>query len=147
LEEREARWERLKREPELIELAIEESLRFDSPTLGMWRTSKCPVELHGVEIPAKSKVMMTFGSANRDETLFTDPDTFSLDRPLPEARRHYSFGAGPHVCPGAPLSRMEGRLALAALLERLPDLRLDGPTTRIKGFNFWGRRSLPVAWR
>lgn len=146
LEEREQRWERLKREPALVEVAIEESLRFDAPTLGMWRTSACPVTLHGVEIPAKHKMMMTFGAANRDPALFADPDTFSLDRPLAEARRHLSFSTGAHVCPGAPLSRLESRLALQALLERLPDLRLDGPSTRINGFNFWGRRTLPVRW-
>lgn len=147
LEERETRWERVKRDPALIEVAIEESLRFDAPVLGMWRTSACPVTLHGVEIPAKTKTMMSFGSANRDPALFTDPDRFNLDRPLPEIRRHVAFSAGPHACPGAPLSRLEARLALTALVERLPDIRLDGPTTRIKGFNFWGRRTLPVAWR
>jgi cytochrome P450 len=139
-------WERLKREPALIETAIEESLRLDAPTLGMWRTSLCPVTLHGVEIPAKSKMMMAYGSANRDPAVFDHPDTFDLDRPLAQARRHLSFGTGPHTCPGGPLSRLEARIALRLFIERLPDLRLNGPHTRIKPFNFWGRRSMPVAW-
>ncbi|HZR38406.1 MAG TPA: cytochrome P450 [Nevskia sp.] len=140
------RWERLKREPALIEVAVEESLRHDPPTQAMWRTSLCPVSLHGTQIPAKSKLMLNFASANRDPELFERPDDFSLDRSMTELRRHMAFGGGPHVCPGAPLSRLEARISLKLLAERLPRLRLSGPATRIEPFNFWGRRSLPVAW-
>ncbi len=140
------RWEQLRRDPALIEVAIEESLRLDSPTLGMWRTNLCPVNLHGVEIPTKSKMMMAYGAANHDPAVFERPEEFRLDRPLPLLRRHLAFGTGPHTCPGAPLSRLEARIALRLFAERLPRLRLDGPSTRIKPFNFWGRRKMPVAW-
>jgi len=130
----------------LVPVAIEESLRHDAPTLGMFRTSLCPIELHDVEIPPKSKLMMAFGSANRDPDVFQNPDEFRLDRTMPEVMKHMAFGLGPHSCPGAPLARMEARAALRLLVERLPTLRLNGPSQRIEAYNFWGRRKLPIAW-
>lgn len=140
-------WAELVADPErLVPVAIEESLRFDSPTQGMFRTSLCPVEMHGVTLPEKSKMMMVFGSANRDPDVFESPETFRLDRPAEELARHLAFGVGPHTCPGAPLARMEGQIAIDRLVRRIPDLRLDGPTERIGAYNFWGRRKLPVAW-
>lgn len=140
-------WDQVKAAPEsMIPAALEESLRFDSPTLGMFRTSLCPVTLHSQTIPAKSKMMMAFGSANRDRSVFSDPDQFRLDRPREELAKHLAFGLGPHTCMGAPLSRLEARLALRALVEHFPQMRLAGETTRIRAYNFWGRRSLPVTW-
>ncbi len=140
-------WEQVCADAEtLAPAALEESLRFDAPTLGMFRTSLCPVELHGETVPAKSKLMMAFGSANRDPAVFSDPDAFRLDRPREEVMKHMAFGVGPHTCMGAPLARLEARLALRALAARLPSLRLNGATTRIRAYNFWGRRTLPVAW-
>jgi cytochrome P450 len=139
-------WEQIKADPSLVDVAIEESLRFDSPVLGLFRTSMKPVELHGVEIPEKSKVMVTYASANRDPDLFDDPDTFRLDRGLMETRRHIAFGFGHHYCPGASLARLEARVAIRLLAERLPDLRLNGEPERIVPFNLWGRHVLPVAW-
>jgi cytochrome P450 len=140
------RWELLKAHPELIDNAIEESLRFDPPVLGLFRTSLTQTELCGQTIPAKSKLMVTYASANRDPALFDDPDEFRLDRDLFESRRHLSFGFGPHFCPGASLARLEARVSMHLLIERLPDLRLTGEPTRIVPFNLWGRHSLPVAW-
>ena len=91
--------------------------------------------------------MLLWASANRDPEVWDDPDEFRLDRDLTTLRaRHLSFGFGIHACPGAPLSRLEARLALAALVRRAPGLRLAGPTTRIEPFFLWGRRSLPVGW-
>lgn len=146
LEHRE-RWEQVGANPdELVTIAMEESLRFDAPTLGMFRTSLCPVELHGETVPAKSKIMMAYGSANRDPSVFAEPDQFRLDRTREDLMKHMAFGVGPHSCMGAPLARLETRLALRALIERLPTLRLAGETTRIQAYNFWGRRTLPVAW-
>jgi cytochrome P450 len=140
------RWERLKAEPALLDAAIEESLRFDAPVLGLFRTSLRPTELHGVQVEPKTKLMVTYAAANRDPARFAEPDEFRLDRPKEELLRHLAFGFGHHVCPGAPLSRLEARIAMRLLLERAPDLRLVGDTERIELFNFWGRRHVPVAW-
>ena len=140
-------WDALHADPDLADVAVEESLRFDAPVLGLFRTSTCPVELHGVEIPPDAKVMLLYASANRDGDVFEDPDTFRLDRDVNELRRkHVAFGFGVHFCLGAPLARMEGRIALRKLAERFPDLRLDGESERIEPFLLFGRRTLPVRW-
>jgi cytochrome P450 len=140
------RWQQLLADPSLVEVAIEESLRFDPPVLGLFRTSTCPVSIEGVEIPEKSKLMVTYAAANHDPSVFTSPEEFRLDRPREELREHLAFGFGQHFCPGAPLSRLEARIAIRALVSRLPTLAIDGPTERIELFNFWGRRKLPVSW-
>ena len=145
LEDR-SRWEAVCADPSLVDVALEESLRFDPPVLGLFRTNTEEVEMHGVCLAAKTKVMVTYASANRDPSVFTDAETFRLDRSADELRRHISFGLGHHFCPGASLSRLEARTALRLLVNRFPDLRLDGEPTRIAPFNLWGRRSLPVAW-
>lgn len=140
------RWERLVEEPELVPNALEESLRFDPPVLGICRTNTRDVVLHGVTIPEKSKVLYLMGAANRDEEVFDRPDEFVLDRPLIDTRRHVAFGWGAHFCLGAHLARLTARVALEALLARVPSLRLDGPTERLEAPFLWGRRHLPVAW-
>ena len=145
--EQPSRWEKLKAEPgRLIEPTVEEALRHDPPNLGLWRTTACPVELHGVEIPENTKVQMSYASANRDDTVFTDPAEFDMERPKEELRRHMSFGVGTHTCVGQNLARLEVRTTLRLFAERLPALRLDGPVERVANYAFWGRRSLPVAW-
>jgi len=141
------RWEAVKREPSLRDAAVEESLRHDAPVLGLFRTAAHDLEMHGVPIPEKSKVMLLFASANRDPSIFDDPDEFRLDRdPELTRRRTLTFGFGAHYCPGAALARLEARLTLDLLVERMPKLRLAGPTERIVPFNLWGRGRLPVAW-
>jgi cytochrome P450 len=143
--ERPERWEQVKAEPDrLIPVAIEESLRFDAPTLGTFRTTLCPVEVAGVQIGAKQKLMMAYGAANRDPKAFEDPETFRLDRDIKTVSRHLAFGAGPHSCPGAPLSRMEVAIVLRLFVQRMPEVALAGPAERSVGYNFWGRRSLPL---
>lgn len=146
LEEPEGRWNRVVREPALIPLAVEESLRFDPPVLGLCRTSDEDQTLSGVDIPAGDKIMVLYASANRDPERFARPDDFLVDRPLLETRRHYSFSWGIHHCLGAPLARLTARVALEELTRRLPDLRLDGETTRVPSPFLWGRKSLPVRW-
>ena len=137
----------LRDDPGLIEVAIEESLRFDPPVLGLYRTNNVPVVIGGVEIPAESKVLMLYASANRDPRAWDDPDTFRLDRDLAALRRkQLSFGAGIHTCQGSSLARLEARIALRLVMERLPGIRLAGPTTRVKPFLMWGRASMPVSW-
>jgi len=89
---------------------------------------------------------MSYGSANRDPAVFEDGEAFRLDRTLQQARRHLTFGAGPHMCVGQHLARMDMAVALRALFRGLPDLRLDGPTERVGNFGFWGRKKMPVTW-
>lgn len=141
-----SRWEAVKADPSLVDVAIEESLRFDPPVLGLFRTSLEPVCLHGVDLPARTKLMVTYAAANRDPSVFSDPDTFRLDRETDELRRHLSFGLGHHFCPGASLSRLEARATLRLFVERLPGMRLNGSPERIAPFNLWGRRRMPIAW-
>lgn len=146
LEDR-ARWEALQADPGLVDVAVEESLRHDPPVLGLFRTPTRDVELHGVDIPQKSKVMLCFASANRDApSRLESPEEFRLDRHLDDVRQHLSFGFGVHFCPGAHLARLEARITLRILLARMPGIRLDGPTERIEPFILWGRRRLPVRW-
>lgn len=140
------RWERLRAEPSLIPVAVEESLRFDPPTLGTFRRSTREVDLHGHALPAGSKLFFALSSANRDPQVFERPDEFNLDRSSNELSRHLAFGHGAHFCPGAALSRLEARIALSVLVQRLPNPRLLGSGERIEPFNYWGRRSLPLAW-
>ena len=150
--ERPERWQAVVDDPTLVEVAIEESLRHDPPVLGLFRATTCPVALDEGHLDAghletDRKVMLLWASANRDPEVWDDPDEFRLDRDLAALRaRHLSFGFGIHACPGAPLSRLEARLALTALVRRAPGLQLAGPTTRIEPFFLWGRRSLPVRW-
>ena len=140
-------WEQLVAEPELDSVAVEESLRFDAPVLGLFRTAAHDTEVAGAAIPNKTKVMATFASANRDPALFDEPDRFRLDRDVDQLRRsHLAFGFGHHFCPGAHLSRLEARIVLRALVDRLPGLHLAGEPTRIATFLLWGRRTLPINW-
>lgn len=139
-------WEQLKASPGLVENAVEESLRFDPPVNAHFRTSLCPTTMHGVELPERSKLMFSMIGANRDPAIFEDPDTFRIDRPLNQVKRHLSFGYGVHFCLGSPIARLEAQIGLAKLVERLPRLRLTGETRRIDSWMYWGRRELPVAW-
>jgi cytochrome P450 len=138
------RWQTLLREPSLADAAIEESLRFDPPVLGLYRNTTRDVVLHDVTIPADSKVYINYAAANRDASVFPGPDRFDLRRP---PKRHMSFGLGTHFCLGAPMARLEAEIALRALITRLPGLRLLGPGERIAPFFLWGRRRLPAARR
>lgn len=111
----------LRGEPELIPSAVEEILRFETPTQGLFRVPTRDVEIGGVTVPHGARVMVNFGSANRDETHFDEE--FSLAR-VP-AVPHLAFGRGVHACPGQSLARREGAIAIDRLVRRLPDLRLD----------------------
>jgi cytochrome P450 len=145
LEDR-TRWQRLQREPELLPNAVEESLRFDPPVLGLCRTNNAATNIGGVDLPEDSKVMILYASACRDPELFDEPDTFRIDRPLLETKRHLAFSWGIHHCLGAHLARLTARVALDVLVTRFPDMRLNGPTERIAAPFLWGRKQLPVCW-
>jgi cytochrome P450 len=109
-------------DPSLIPNAIEELLRFEAPSPVNGRVTTRDVTLHGVTIPAGSKVLLINGSATRDEREFPEPDRFDIHRDI---RRHLSFGYGIHFCVGAALARLEGRVALEETLRRFPTWDLD----------------------
>ena len=105
------------RDPKVLMNLVEEALRYETPTAGMWRIVKQDTELGGMAIPAGSVVQLRYAAANRDPKRFPDPDKFDIDRT--NARTHMSFGKGPHMCVGNMLSRKEMLVAFDELLERL----------------------------
>lgn len=140
-------FEKLKANPELIAVAIEECLRVDTPLHGLFRTNVEETTVGPLNIKPDTKVMMMWAAANQDPTVFPEPEKFDLDRDISDVRKHLAFGYGIHICRGAPLSRIEARLFLETIIERLPNLRFDGPMERdrrIPIFNGIGK--LPVAW-
>jgi len=127
----------------LIPQAIEEAVRWEAPLLTITRVATRDSELAGVPIPAGSTVMPLLGAANRDENRYPDPDRFDIFRaPKP----HISWGHGIHVCLGMHLARLEMRVALEQMLDRLPGLRLDpdAKDPHIRGQVFRSPTSLPV---
>ena len=114
----------LRSRPELLANFIEEALRFDSPVQGLWRTSTCPAQVAGVDIPGGSSVMVRYGAANRDPGVFTSPDRFDITRE--NANQHIAFGLGAHFCLGAALARQEMTTAFEILLDRTEHIELDG---------------------
>lgn len=105
------------RDPKVLGNLVEEALRYETPTAGMWRIVKADTVLGGVSIPAGAVVQLRYAAANRDPKRFPDPDRFDIDRA--NARTHLSFGKGPHMCVGNMLSRKEMLVAFDELLERL----------------------------
>jgi len=129
--------EMVRRDRNLIPKAIEESLRWNGPLCAINRGVAHDIELAGTRIPQGAYLHVCIGDANRDESVFPDPDKFDITRPL---RRHVAFGYGPHICIGQHLARMELVLATNALLDRLPNLRLDPdmPAPQIRGLTLRG---------
>lgn len=123
--------------------AFEEYARWISPIGMSPRRVAQPHELHGVRLEPEERVFLMFGSGNRDERVFDDPDRFDLSRDVSAA---ISFGAGPHFCAGAWASKaLIAEVALPMLFDRLPDLRLVG-AARFGGWAFRGPLMMPVAW-
>lgn len=137
---------KLRADPSLYANAVEESLRYDAPVYGLWRTNDQDAVLADVKIPKDSKIDVLYGSANRDPEAWEQADRFEIQRDLETVSRHYAFGAGIHYCLGAPLARLEGRLAIRAIVERLPNLRLDAEPTVLGSMIVKGFTHLPVAW-
>lgn len=127
----------------LVPQAIEEAVRWEPPLLMITRVATRDTELGGVPVPAGCSVLPVLGAANRQETRYPDPDRFDIFRP---ARAHLGFGSGGHVCLGMHLARMEMRVGLNLLLDRLPGLRLDpdGGDVYIRGQVFRSPTALPV---
>jgi cytochrome P450 PksS len=121
---------RLREHPELIDSAVEELLRYGNPVEhGNVRLALDDVTLGGHRIPRGAVVVLLLASANRDERVFEDPDRLDVGR---EPNRHLGFGFGVHYCIGAQLARVEGRIAIAELVRRFPNLRLAVPETTLR---------------
>jgi cytochrome P450 len=131
----------------LLDGAIEEMLRYDGPVeSSTTRLALDDVQLGDVTIPKGSTVLIVMADADRDAERFEQPDRFDIRR---DARGHIAFGHGLHYCLGAPLARLEGRIAIRGLLERCPSLALDADVTELPwtpGLLIRGARKLPVRW-
>ncbi|HXQ75647.1 MAG TPA: cytochrome P450 [Acidimicrobiales bacterium] len=127
----------------LLDQAIEEALRLEPPLLLINRTATADVELSGVTIPAGGDITTCLGSANHDEGRWENPDTFDVFR---TPQQHLAFAFGPHMCLGMHLARLETRVVVNAVLDRLPGLRLDpdGDDPHIRGMIFRSPTSVPV---
>ncbi len=138
-------WARLREHPEILPDAIEEILRYRSPVQAMFRFAKREVELEGQRLPAGSPVIAWIGSANHDASQFPNPETFD---PARSPNRHLAFGHGIHYCLGAPLARLEARIALGAMLERMatiarvPEVELE----RLPSLIVYGPKRLPITF-
>jgi cholest-4-en-3-one 26-monooxygenase len=136
-------WERLRRDPALVENAVEEFVRWSTPILNMCRVAAADAEIAGRRIPAGDQVMLMYGSANRDESVFADPGSFDVARP---AGGHIAFGLGTHFCLGAALARLELRLFFEEFVRRVGKAEwadADGPRLLPNAF-VRGVTSFPV---
>ncbi|MES5927008.1 cytochrome P450 [Bacillus cereus group sp. MG9] len=130
----------LKENPELIDSAIEEGLRYYSPvevTTARWAAE--PFQIHDQTIQKGDMVIIALASANRDETVFENPEVFDIMR---ENNRHIAFGHGSHFCLGAPLARLEAKIAITALFKRMPSLQIKGERDKINWQGNYLMRSL-----
>ena len=129
---------------ELIPKAIDEMARFDGSVPRSWRITKRQMEILGVQIPQGELVLPILSAANRDESVFEDPDVFNISR---DTRKHLAFGRGVHVCLGAPLARIEGQEIIKQLLTKFPNISLNAKESELvwrKDVALRGLESLPV---
>jgi cytochrome P450 len=136
--------EALKSDRSLMQQVIDEGLRWETSLISVGRTPRVDADVCGVPIPAGSSVTVSLGAANRDETRWENPDDFDIFR---QRKAHIAFGHGPHTCIGMHLARMETQVAITAVLDRLPNLRLDpeaDPKPVILGQGFRSPDRLPV---
>lgn len=124
--------------------AIDEFLRFDSPAQWLSRVTTRETEIHGVTLPAGSRVMMIFASANRDPREFQEADRLILTR---DGSRNLAFGEGVHFCLGMPLARLEARAGMSELISTMPEFDLAGPPHRYPSHVIRGYENIPVAVR
>lgn len=140
-----SRWEQLCAQPDLVPSAVEEILRYDSPVQALSRTTMREVTLGDITLPAETRLLLVFGAANRDEEQFPLGEDFLIDR---RPNHHFGFGYGTHFCVGAPLARLEGRIAFEILAQRIPSIQLaenqplaHGPILAFRGF-----QKLEIVW-
>jgi cytochrome P450 family 142 subfamily A polypeptide 1 len=131
--------------PELLNgPAVEEFIRFVSPIINMRRTVTEDHQLHGQELHAGDEVLLLYGSANRDDRVFENPDSFDVTRPV---NHHVAFGFGTHFCLGASLARLELRVMFDELLRRIPVWELSGPEPKILPATFTrGYDAVNIEW-
>jgi cytochrome P450 len=134
-------YDMIRANPDLIPQAIEEHLRYTSPIQNLYRYTRADYQVGDVTIPSGSRVLMSFGAANRDPLAFDDPNTFRADR---NPRSHIAFGYGAHLCLGAPLARMEAQAVLRELVDRVARISMTGPTTWSTNSSLRGPTHLPV---
>lgn len=139
-------WDALDGDPDLVSTVVEETLRYDGPVQGVFRRAVFDVQVGGVLIPAGARVFAAFGSADRDGTVFEDPDEFAPGRAGREP--HLAFGRGIHFCLGAALARIQAQSAVRVLRRRIPTLRLDpGLTIPYRpDLLHRGPTALPATW-
>nr|WP_028922304.1 cytochrome P450 [Pseudonocardia acaciae] len=135
-------WHRLRNGEIGLDSAVEEVLRYTSPALHVMRVATKDVMVGGQLVRAGDSVAVWNSSANRDETVFPNPDTFDLGR---SPNRHLTFGIGPHFCLGATLARVELRVLLEVLGRRVSRMELAGPVRRMRSNFMWGIDHLPVS--
>jgi cholest-4-en-3-one 26-monooxygenase len=137
-------WQRLLNDRSLLPSAVDEMLRFVTPVMNFRRTAVVDAELSGTKIAAGDKVVFFHASANRDEDIFSEPDTFDVGR---DPNPHIAFGGGgPHFCLGTNLARMEIRVMFEHLLDRMPDIRQNGEVQRLQSQFINGVKHIPVAF-
>jgi cholest-4-en-3-one 26-monooxygenase len=135
-------WRRLREDRSLLDTGVEELLRWVTPVMQFQRTAQRDTEIAGVAIAEGERVGLFYVSANRDETVFEDPMRFDLGR---SPNEHITFGAGgPHFCLGNSLARLEIRTMFDVLLDRAPDIELDGPPRKLRSNFLNGLKSMPV---
>jgi cytochrome P450 len=132
---------RLRADPSLLPLAIEEMLRYESPLQFNNRELTAPVDIGGRQVGAGTFVTLCIGAANRDPAQFEDPDRFDVGR---RPNRHLAFGQGDHACAGMNVARMEARIAIGRLLARRPRLEPAAPPRRDRRVRFRGFVNLPA---
>jgi cytochrome P450 len=137
--------EALRADRSLMQQAIEEGLRWEPPLLTILRTATKDTVVEGIEVPAGAMVVINMGSANHDERYWEHPEQFDMFR---KPRQHLAFAFGPHMCLGIHLARMETKVVLDRILDRLPDLRFDpdADPAYITGMTFRAPNALPVTW-
>jgi pimeloyl-[acyl-carrier protein] synthase len=135
---------RLRSDPSLIDSALDEFLRFDSPVQVTFRTATEDIEVAGKTVPKGEHVVVFLGAANRDPERFADPDKLDIARP---ENHHLSFAAGPHRCIGEVLARVEGRVAFETILRRMPKLALANPNPKWRpAMSLRGLQALPLVF-
>jgi cytochrome P450 len=127
--------------PEAIPSALEEILRFESPVQHLRRVTTRDVEMHGAKVPAGARVVVLYGSANRDERRYPQAGLFDIRR---EQKRNLAFGNGIHHCLGAPLARLEGTVVLEKILREFPAYEIVGPVERFASHMDRGIEQLPL---
>jgi len=137
-------WEKLVRDPDLIEPALEEIVRWTTPVIQFARTAARDVEIRGQMIREGQSVCLFFPSGNRDEELFADPFQFKIDR---RPNEHIAFGRGEHSCLGAHLARLELRCLFQEFRERLEAIEAAGPISRVRSSFVGGIKRAPIRWR